>query len=550
MLIKSFEGFRPRAIQRAEGGWIIGYGHTLSAREGATVSEADAELLLRYDLLPVEKSVNDAIQSTLNQHQFDALVSFAFSVGVDDFAASDVRHRLNTGSPAAAADAMMGWPEPALPETALRRRAAERALFVANPAAPVVLSDLLAAPLPPPAVTTLPEPTPATPVELEAEAATTDEAQAAIETVAPVEAADMTEPVAVVDSRGAAVAALLGEPADRLVQPDAPTELSSADGTAQAEEGPDRASQPQTNSGSVIVPFSRTPAATETAPSEPVDRDQPVETATSEAPASDAPASEAPASDEVKAEVETTPADEATTEPEADPAPSSDVSAWAAARYSPYSSVMVGPLPYLQPATTPQATVVATDEPGVTLPVVEQVPTTQQEVPAAEAPAEVEAVETYAVETHTPEPAPGGWTSVAPVPTTELFLTPLDDTAELAISRPLWTPEQREEPDGSENNLFGEDLTLTLGGAPIMRHEIEMEAPARFDWKETGPFIFMGGVGLVSFGASMAAFRRAAEQSGGGDLTIIGWVLALIGLGCVGVSSINLYRKFGLPGGD
>ena len=49
VLIKSFEGFRPRAVQREDGGWVIGYGHTLSAREGATVSEAEAELLLQYD---------------------------------------------------------------------------------------------------------------------------------------------------------------------------------------------------------------------------------------------------------------------------------------------------------------------------------------------------------------------------------------------------------------------------------------------------------------------------------------------------------------------
>ena len=43
VLIKSFEGFRPRALQREDGGWIIGYGHTLSAREGASVSEADEQ---------------------------------------------------------------------------------------------------------------------------------------------------------------------------------------------------------------------------------------------------------------------------------------------------------------------------------------------------------------------------------------------------------------------------------------------------------------------------------------------------------------------------
>lgn len=58
ILIKSFEGFRPRAVRGADGRWTIGYGHTRSAREGLTVSEADAELLLQYDLLPVVETLN------------------------------------------------------------------------------------------------------------------------------------------------------------------------------------------------------------------------------------------------------------------------------------------------------------------------------------------------------------------------------------------------------------------------------------------------------------------------------------------------------------
>jgi lysozyme len=145
VLIKSFEGFRPRAIRREDGGWVIGYGHTLSAREGTSVSEADAELLLRYDLLPVETSVNEAGSTILNQHQFDALVSFVHSVGVDRFQSSDVLAHLVEGDADRAADALMGWPEPAQPQAPLRRRVAERALFKANPDTDVLLSDLLAA---------------------------------------------------------------------------------------------------------------------------------------------------------------------------------------------------------------------------------------------------------------------------------------------------------------------------------------------------------------------------------------------------------------------
>jgi lysozyme len=181
VLIKSFEGFRPHAVQTDDGRWVIGYGHTASAREGLSVGEQDAELLLQYDLLPVVKALNERAPASLNQHQFDALASFAISVGVERFLASDVLQRLNEGQAGQAADALIGWPEAPAPDARLRRRAAERALFVALPGSAVTLADLLAAPLPPP------------PVE-------------AVEAIEP-----EAEAAAPSDARAAAVAALLGE---------------------------------------------------------------------------------------------------------------------------------------------------------------------------------------------------------------------------------------------------------------------------------------------------------------------------------------------------
>lgn len=618
MLIKSFEGFRPRAIQRAEGGWIIGYGHTLSAREGATVSESDAELLLRYDLLPVEASVNDTIPADLNQHQFDALVSFAFSVGVDRFAASDVRQRLTAGAPGEAADAIMGWPEPALPETALRRRAAERALFVANPAAPVALSDLLSAPLPPPPVPTpitAPEVEPAVeaepaPISVEpvadvdpaspvAEAEPTsipvEETVADTEPAATTEAEPEVDPVTPVDPRGAAVAALLGEPPVRLVQDEAPTIIPSFAPARTVVEADDALApsndNPPTDATDIEV---ETDAEPETDASSPTPAEAATESRDDASIITETDAAEGvagiveTAETGLPAEVEDTTDSSVTW--------SADKAAWSVTRYAPYGLSMVGPLPDLPPAAPrAPAETPAIDHAVIDVPVSETeeataadadlaVETVEAEIapidevtvaPEAETPARVEAEAVQPTDDAAPAatgavatieerlaevsaltrtgPVPAApvepMVYVAPAPVAELVLTPLDDAPEPLLVRPLWAPEERDAPDGSENNLFGEDLTLTLGGS-VMRHEMEFEAPAKFDWKETAPFIFMGGVGLVSFGASMAAFRRAAEQSGGSELTIIGWVLALIGLGCVGVSSINLYRKFGLPGGD
>lgn len=145
VLIKSFEGFRPHAVKAAPG-WRIGYGHTASAREGATVTEAEAELLLQYDLKPVVEALNAQITVPLNQHQFDALASFGLSVGVERLLASEVVRRLNTGA-ADPAEALMDIPAPVAKDAGLHRRAAERALFTADPAQPTRLTDLLLSPV-------------------------------------------------------------------------------------------------------------------------------------------------------------------------------------------------------------------------------------------------------------------------------------------------------------------------------------------------------------------------------------------------------------------
>lgn len=152
LLIKSFEGFRRRAVRRRDGALVIGYGHTRSAREGATVTEAEAELLLIHDLTPAVAVVSE-IKAPLNRHQFDALVSFVHSVGVERFRTSDVLERLNAGAVDQAAEALSGWPDrtPPPPDSLYRRRSAERALFDADPSRPATLAALMTAPVRSPA---------------------------------------------------------------------------------------------------------------------------------------------------------------------------------------------------------------------------------------------------------------------------------------------------------------------------------------------------------------------------------------------------------------
>lgn len=138
-LIKRFEGFQPRTVRLPDGGWTIGYGHTRFAREGAEVSEDDADALLRYDLLEVEAAVNEGVYTPLNQNQYDALVAFAFNVGVEAFRRSNVLRRVNGGNLLEAAAALESWRraewegEPMVVDALIRRRAAEKALFLTPP---------------------------------------------------------------------------------------------------------------------------------------------------------------------------------------------------------------------------------------------------------------------------------------------------------------------------------------------------------------------------------------------------------------------------------
>ncbi len=135
-LIKRFEGFRRRAAMLQDGAWTIGYGHTRTARAGAAITEADADALLIYDVASVITAVNEWVYSPLTQNQFDALVAFAFNIGLTNFRRSSVLRRLNEGQHLQAACAMEMWRtadfegERIVIDALVRRRSAEMALFL------------------------------------------------------------------------------------------------------------------------------------------------------------------------------------------------------------------------------------------------------------------------------------------------------------------------------------------------------------------------------------------------------------------------------------
>jgi lysozyme len=138
-LVEAFETFHAVARPLSSGGWTIGYGHTLTAREGAALGREDGRALLIYDLNRAAEVVSAALYAPASQHQFDALVAFCFNIGEDNFLASSALTRFNAGAPLEAADEIERWRRAELGggaqvvDALVRRRAAEKAHFLGLP---------------------------------------------------------------------------------------------------------------------------------------------------------------------------------------------------------------------------------------------------------------------------------------------------------------------------------------------------------------------------------------------------------------------------------
>jgi lysozyme len=128
--IASHEGIVTSRYKDSVGVWTIGIGHTKAAG-GVDPAKVTRELsipevmqIFREDLPKYEARVRKAFKRPLNQHQFDAAVSFDFNTG-GIHRASWV-DRFNAGDIAGARKAFMNWSKP---KEIIPRRRKERDLF-------------------------------------------------------------------------------------------------------------------------------------------------------------------------------------------------------------------------------------------------------------------------------------------------------------------------------------------------------------------------------------------------------------------------------------
>lgn len=133
-LIKQFEGVSLKAYpDPGTGGepWTIGYGHTGGVKKGDVVTQAQAEELLRKDLIKFETGVSNVLTVETTQNQFDAMVSLAYNIGLGNFTKSTLLRKHNAKCWQCAASQFGVWRNAGgkVMNGLIRRRAAERELY-------------------------------------------------------------------------------------------------------------------------------------------------------------------------------------------------------------------------------------------------------------------------------------------------------------------------------------------------------------------------------------------------------------------------------------
>lgn len=114
-MIKHHEGVRLKPYQDPIGLWTVGVGHligdgkTLPIEWFRTLTIDEVDELLKSDLRKFERGVLRLCPNHLTQSRFDALVSFAFNVGLGNLQASTLRQKHNRGDILGASQEFLRW---------------------------------------------------------------------------------------------------------------------------------------------------------------------------------------------------------------------------------------------------------------------------------------------------------------------------------------------------------------------------------------------------------------------------------------------------------
>lgn len=140
-LLKQFEGCKLVAYRDSANIPTIGYGHIQGVKMSDKITQEQADQWLKEDVAKFERGVNKLVRElgvTITQNQFDALVCFAFNVGLSALQKSTLAKKLYTmdnkdqQSVYAVADQFLRWNKAGgkVVQGLVNRRGKERLLFL------------------------------------------------------------------------------------------------------------------------------------------------------------------------------------------------------------------------------------------------------------------------------------------------------------------------------------------------------------------------------------------------------------------------------------
>ncbi len=124
-LIKFYEGFSDIPYLCPTGYWTIGFGHVIVVDDrqlkgdpdkslafnaySKLISIEEADGLLKADILSFASKALSLVRVALNKYQSACLVSFAFNVGIGNFANSTLLKKLNQGDYDSVPEQLKRW---------------------------------------------------------------------------------------------------------------------------------------------------------------------------------------------------------------------------------------------------------------------------------------------------------------------------------------------------------------------------------------------------------------------------------------------------------
>ena len=131
-LIKKFEGCELKAYRCAANVLTIGYGTIKNVTEGMEITQEEAETLLQEEMHEYEGYINDMVKVPLEQHQFDAMVSWVFNLGSGNLSSSTLLKKLNNSEYDEVPAQIRRWNKAGgkVLDGLIRRREAEALMFM------------------------------------------------------------------------------------------------------------------------------------------------------------------------------------------------------------------------------------------------------------------------------------------------------------------------------------------------------------------------------------------------------------------------------------